>query len=54
MRWDRISILIEKMEEELVQQGYERVILKCLSINANVDTSTLTWPRILSCETRQE
>lgn len=53
MRWDRINVLIEKLQEDLVQQGYERAILKYLSINAGTGTSTLTRHRMRSCEPRQ-
>jgi hypothetical protein len=46
MRWDRISVLIEKMQEDLVQQGYERAIFKNLCTDMLADTSTSTQHRI--------
>lgn len=53
MRWDRISVLIEKLQEDLVQQGYESAILACSSINVGADTSTLIRHKIRPYESRQ-
>jgi hypothetical protein len=42
MRWDRIGVLIEKMQDDLIQQGFERAIFKSPFTNVHADTSTLT------------
>lgn len=42
MRWDRINILIEKMQEDLLRQGYGVVIDTNSSVQWSLAISTLT------------
>lgn len=47
MRWDRINILVEKMQDDLLKQGYGAVIDTNPPTQVSLAISTSTCPNLI-------